>query len=263
MRAIRRIVMHCAATPEGGHYTAADIDRWHRARGWRGIGYHAVVSLDGTIEPGRPEAEAGAHAVGHNDDTLAICYIGGVAEDGRTPRDTRTEAQRDALREQVQHWRQHYGIPIEQVLGHRELDPRKACPCFDVDAFRAELRADLTAADDDEARPRALPSDLPVVRAIAGDTSRSARYLQKVLNARGADITVDGILGPQTYQAIADVLAPPPPRFELINEPEAIIRGPGTLYFDHPERPSSERLVVVQGVPEGMRAAIHLESMGG
>lgn len=46
MRDIDRIVIYRSATPEGDQYTAADIDRWHRARGWSGIGYHAVIQLD-------------------------------------------------------------------------------------------------------------------------------------------------------------------------------------------------------------------------
>ena len=35
---IKEIIVHCSATPEGRDFTVADIDRWHRARGIRGIG---------------------------------------------------------------------------------------------------------------------------------------------------------------------------------------------------------------------------------
>lgn len=47
------IIIHCSATRAGQDFTAADIDRWHRARGFRSIGYHFVIRLDGTIEPGK------------------------------------------------------------------------------------------------------------------------------------------------------------------------------------------------------------------
>ena len=40
MRPIDSIIIHCSATPEGKHFTAADIRRWHKAQGWSDIGYH-------------------------------------------------------------------------------------------------------------------------------------------------------------------------------------------------------------------------------
>jgi len=97
MRTIKYIILHCTATAQGKAFTAADIDRWHRARGWKGIGYHYVVRLDGTVEHGRPEAQIGAHCVGVNATSIGVCYVGGLAADGRTPKDTRTPEQRVAL----------------------------------------------------------------------------------------------------------------------------------------------------------------------
>ena len=47
MRKIDSIIIHCSATKVGQDFTAADIDRWHRERGFNGIGYHYVVCLDG------------------------------------------------------------------------------------------------------------------------------------------------------------------------------------------------------------------------
>ena len=43
MRTINEIIVHCTATPEGRSYTVADIDHWHRQRGFDSIGYHYVV----------------------------------------------------------------------------------------------------------------------------------------------------------------------------------------------------------------------------
>lgn len=129
MRHINEIIIHCSATPEGRDYTVADIDRWHKARGWRGIGYHYVIYRDGSVHAGRPVEQIGAHCTGHNADSIGICYIGGVAADGKTPKDTRTPAQRIALRELVEELRAKY--PGATVHGHREFAP-KACPSFDV-----------------------------------------------------------------------------------------------------------------------------------
>lgn len=87
------IIIHCSATRAGQDFTAADIDRWHRARGFRSIGYHFVIRLDGTIEPGRDVSLDGAHCTGWNRRSIGICYVGGLDKEGR-PADTRTEAQR-------------------------------------------------------------------------------------------------------------------------------------------------------------------------
>ena len=95
---IPNTIIHCSATPKGMDYSAADIDKWHRQRGFRGISYHYVIRLDGSIEKGRDEIEMGAHCLGENLYSIGICYIGGLSEDKQTPEDTRTEAQKIALR---------------------------------------------------------------------------------------------------------------------------------------------------------------------
>ena len=129
MRKITKIILHCSATPEGRDYTVADIDRWHKQRGWQGIGYHYVVYRDGSVHPGRPVEQVGAHTSGHNANSIGVCYIGGVAADGKTPKDTRTPAQRAALRDLVELLRVEY--PNATIHGHREF-ANKACPSFNV-----------------------------------------------------------------------------------------------------------------------------------
>ncbi len=129
MRKINKIIVHCTATPEGRPHTAKDVDAWHRARGFDGIGYHFLVRLDGTVETGRPLEKAGAHCLGHNADSIGVCYVGGLSSDGKTPKDTRTPAQRQALRGLVGWLRQTF--PALTVHGHREF-AAKACPCFDI-----------------------------------------------------------------------------------------------------------------------------------
>ena len=94
MRQISEIIVHCAATPEGKHFTVADIDAWHKKRGFRCIGYHFVIYLDGSVHEGRAIEEVGAHCLGHNANSIGICYIGGCATNGKTPKDTRTESQK-------------------------------------------------------------------------------------------------------------------------------------------------------------------------
>lgn len=129
MRKIDEIIVHCTATPEGRPHTAKDVDMWHRQRGFDGIGYHFLVRLDGTVEPGRPLEKIGAHCLGHNSHSIGICYVGGLTKDGKSPKDTRTPAQREALRGLVAYLRRLF--PNITLHGHREF-AAKACPSFDI-----------------------------------------------------------------------------------------------------------------------------------
>lgn len=129
MRKITKIIIHCSATPEGRDYTIADIDRWHKQKGWKGIGYHYVVYRDGSVHSGRNIEEIGAHCTGQNANSIGICYIGGLSADGKTAKDTRTSEQKKALRDLVKKLQTKY--PNVTIHGHNEF-ANKACPCFDV-----------------------------------------------------------------------------------------------------------------------------------
>ena len=129
MRKIDKILVHCAATPEGKNFTVEDIDKWHRARGFKKIGYHFVIYNDGSVHKGRDIEEIGAHCTNHNSRSIGICYIGGVAKDGKTPKDTRTEPQKIALLELLKELKVKY--PKAEIYGHRDF-ANKACPSFDA-----------------------------------------------------------------------------------------------------------------------------------
>lgn len=129
MRTITLIIVHCSANRAGSALRMADIDSYHRSLGWIGCGYHYVIPTDGAIEPGRPEEMVGAHCKNHNRHSIGVCYVGGLSKDGK-PADTRTDAQRIALRNQLEQLHRRY--PDALIVGHRDLDPQKVCPCFDV-----------------------------------------------------------------------------------------------------------------------------------
>lgn len=131
MRQINEIIVHCAATREGRDFTVEDITRWHKARGFATIGYHYVIYRDGSIHEGRPLEQIGAHCVGHNKHSIGICYIGGCASDGKTPKDTRTSEQKEALLALLRRLKARF--PNATIHGHRDF-AAKACPSFD--AFR-------------------------------------------------------------------------------------------------------------------------------
>lgn len=144
MAEIKRAVIHCSASEFGDVPT---IDRWHKDRGWKGIGYNIVIyngrlqargaydpALDGRIVEGRKldfntyldGAEVGAHAMGFNAESIGICLIGDHFF---------TRAQFDSLYLVISLWR--HIIPGLQVLGHRDLDAKKTCPNFNVEEFMA------------------------------------------------------------------------------------------------------------------------------
>ena len=139
MRTITLLVIHCSAVRPDQTSSAAQIDTWHRRdRHYKfGIGYHYVVRRDGQIESGRPEWMVGAHCKNHNAHSLGICYEGGLNARGQ-PADTRTLAQKLAMVQLLEVLRRRY--PKALIVGHHDLNPQKACPCFDAVKAYAELQ---------------------------------------------------------------------------------------------------------------------------
>lgn len=131
MRKINEIIVHCSATSEGLDFTVEDIDRWHRERGFKGIGYHYVIYLDGSVHKGRDESQVGAHCSLHNANSIGICYIGGCVKVGKKliSKDTRTQKQKDALINLLKNLAERY--PDATIHGHNEF-AKKDCPCFNV-----------------------------------------------------------------------------------------------------------------------------------
>ena len=131
--AVRYIVVHCSATRADRDYTAEQLLRDHRTRGFRTVGYHFYIRKSGEVSQHRKLLEVGAHAKPFNRCSIGICYEGGLAPGNgpALPADTRTPAQKEALHHLI--CRLHRLFPQAEVVGHRDLPGvRKACPCFDV-----------------------------------------------------------------------------------------------------------------------------------
>ena len=129
MRDLKRIILHCSATPEGAHFDVATIRRWHvQGNGWKDIGYHYVIYIDGSVHGGRPIAQVGAHTSGHNKDSIGICYVGGVDKNGKA-KDTLNDMQELTLVNIIDALRKKYGVL--SLHGHNEF-AAKACPSFKV-----------------------------------------------------------------------------------------------------------------------------------
>lgn len=128
MRYINDIIVHCTDTPSGMDVGVAEVRAWHLERGWKNIGYHYLVRLDGTVERGRPISQPGAHCLGHNAHSIGVCYVGGRDENHKTA-DTRTKEQKAALLKLLTNLTFMYRCKIH---GHRDYDHGKDCPCFDA-----------------------------------------------------------------------------------------------------------------------------------
>lgn len=135
---IDTIIVHCSATPPDMDVDAGTIRRWHISKGWTDIGYHYVIRRSGDVEEGRDIGKVGAHAKGHNTNSVGICLAGGTKQINRSKSDANfTANQYHALRTLISDITKQIGRGLD-VIGHREVNPGKACPCFDVQAFMEE-----------------------------------------------------------------------------------------------------------------------------
>ena len=129
-RNIKELIVHCSATPEGKDYSVDTIRQWHLQRGFSDIGYHYVIYRDGSIHIGRDESIIGAHCTGHNTNSIGVCYIGGCASDGKTPKDTRTLQQKESLLSLLKTLKIKY--PNAKIYPHYKF-AAKACPSFNAE----------------------------------------------------------------------------------------------------------------------------------
>lgn len=145
------VVLHCSATQDypKGHAAfdligAADIDQWHRKRGWREIGYHFVIRRTGVIEEGsRHWTEYGAHVEGHNINSLGVCYVG-----TRWP----TDEQVDSLLGVFGMIWTRWGIHPEKWFGHYEFNSQKTCPGISMHVIREMFELELERLLNGESR---------------------------------------------------------------------------------------------------------------
>lgn len=111
----------------------ATITEWHKARGFVTVGYHLFIKRDGTRQKGRDLNDIGAHVVGYNHNSVGVCMAGGVAADAKTPESNFTDKQWATLLITLRELHEEY--PRAVIVGHRDLDPGKACPSFSVSDY--------------------------------------------------------------------------------------------------------------------------------
>jgi N-acetyl-anhydromuramyl-L-alanine amidase AmpD len=112
------------------------ISLWHKNRNWGSWSkpvhakksslnsyaqYHYIIEGNGAIRQPRKHDEVGWHAGNWNVKSLGICLCGDF--DMEKPNREQIFALRDVLRKLTK----EYGIPKENILGHRDT-ARTACP---------------------------------------------------------------------------------------------------------------------------------------
>ncbi len=147
---LKYLVIHCTATREGRELTSRALRRWHTdpvekgGRGWQQVGYTDMIHLDGKVErlvKNNEDAQVDPWEItngvkGYNAVSRHVVYVGGLAVDGQTPKDTRTAAQKAALKRYVEDF--HKRFPKVKIIGHNQV-AAKACPSFDVKKWLKEI----------------------------------------------------------------------------------------------------------------------------
>lgn len=160
---VRYIVIHYSATAIESDFTADDIDAMHRRRGFKEIGYHYFIRKDGTVEAGRDltqpgRFEQGAHSKGENDESIGICYEGGVRKSApNVGFDSRTDKQKQAMELLIKELlKTRFSGAV--VKSHRDMPGAATqCPGFDATRWWDEVVA----------RPPAPPLVLEPTQAAA------------------------------------------------------------------------------------------------
>ena len=136
MRKIKRIIIHCTDSPDDLDIGLAEINQWHKARGWESkktktpCGYHHIIRKDGKIQQGRLEEEVGSHCFGYNRSSIGITVVG---------RNQFNPKQAATLNKLCRQLIDKYGLKPFDVYGHYELDDRKTCPNMDMHKFRLDV----------------------------------------------------------------------------------------------------------------------------
>jgi len=134
------LILHCSATPEGRSVTAQTIRNWHTkpkpiGRGWKRVGYSDLILLDGTrhqfVKHNNDlwvdDGEITNGVTGMNYISRHICYIGGLASDGKVAKNTRTNEQNATLSSIISEILAYN--PDVLIAGHNQFS-NKMCPSF-------------------------------------------------------------------------------------------------------------------------------------
>lgn len=152
------VIIHHSLTKDGLPADWEAIRRYHcEVNGRFDIGYHYGIERIGNslvLQVGRPESEPGAHCkeLHMNSKSLGICVVGNF--DLAPPDLEIMRFLADIVKRKIE----EHGIPVNAVLGHREVGAMagfdwrkgqyKSCPGkhFNMDILRAMVSGELKVA---------------------------------------------------------------------------------------------------------------------
>jgi len=138
MRNVKKIILHCSASDKKEDDSFDKIKLLHAGRfgqkikwgeydticrGWLDIGYHYLITKDGTIYFGRDIHKPGAHCKGHNRDSIGICLTGNKEF---------SNSQFMALKLLLDDLKFEFGLSDELIFPHNHFNKNKTCPNFDI-----------------------------------------------------------------------------------------------------------------------------------
>lgn len=136
---VHEVILHTTATGadwwkgKTAEQMVAEVRKWHKAQGWRDIGYHGLIAPDGSYAQGRPFTEQGAHVKERNRGTIGLVLVPVADVDPhriQTFERYYTEAQRDALKRKIRAISAM--TRLDRVSGHNDFTSAKTCPGFHV-----------------------------------------------------------------------------------------------------------------------------------
>jgi N-acetyl-anhydromuramyl-L-alanine amidase AmpD len=140
MRRLTKIIIHHSASDYPIHDNVETIRDWHKSKGFTDIGYHYLITKDGSICTGRPVEKVGAHCRGHNKDSVGVCLTG---------KDFFSLAQFMSLDILIEGLCNYWGISRSQVFTHRNFADT-LCPNFIVkDYFAGSLEEQILYGKED------------------------------------------------------------------------------------------------------------------
>ncbi len=221
-RKVTRVFLHCTdsdAPTLVGLDLAEEVNRWHLANGWAGIGYHFVIDKQGAVVTGRPLELTPAAQLGEIPLVPpAMVHMGNVATIAISTHGSKrwTEAGMRATRELCAAIDRAYrsaGHPVT-FHGHKEIDPRP-CPVYpykdllgldgagNFSAMPFMDMASLLMKANGGAPPKMLmpdPAKADGFLLVEGCHGIDVANLQRAIGMSTADM--DGWFGPRTSAAV-------------------------------------------------------------
>lgn len=116
---VELVTLHCTDTDNGKNVSIESIRKNHILRGFKDVGYHAIIQADGTLEQTRPLNVPGAHVEGHNARNVGIALAGC---------NKFTDRQFKTLRDYLRTIELCSGWKTWNLFAHHEFNKAKTCP---------------------------------------------------------------------------------------------------------------------------------------